>query len=99
MAAQAQSTVGVGVEAQRFRPSLDPFGYLGLRGTELLEPWQPSFGLSYGYERNPVVLSGDTRVLDRVVSDVQTLDLLASVKPDELSPKEALELLYRLKSL
>ena len=27
------------------------------------------------------------------------LDLLASVKPDELSPKEALELLYRLKSL
>jgi len=27
------------------------------------------------------------------------LDLLASVKPDELSPKEALELLYRLKQL
>ncbi|MFH1603422.1 MAG: DNA mismatch repair protein MutS, partial [Pseudomonadota bacterium] len=28
-----------------------------------------------------------------------TLDLLASVKPDELSPKEALELLYKLKAL
>jgi len=27
------------------------------------------------------------------------LDLLASIKPDELSPKEALELLYRLKTL
>ena len=27
------------------------------------------------------------------------LDLLASIKPDELSPKEALELLYRLKQL
>jgi DNA mismatch repair protein MutS len=27
------------------------------------------------------------------------LDLLASAKPDELSPKEALELLYKLKSL
>ena len=27
------------------------------------------------------------------------LDLLASIKPDELSPKEALELLYKLKTL
>ena len=27
------------------------------------------------------------------------LDLLAAIKPDELSPKEALELLYKLKSL
>ena len=27
------------------------------------------------------------------------LDLLASIKPDELSPKEALELLYKLKQL
>jgi DNA mismatch repair protein MutS len=27
------------------------------------------------------------------------LDLLASIKPDELSPKEALELLYRLKQM
>ena len=27
------------------------------------------------------------------------LDLLASIHPDELSPKEALELLYKLKAL
>ncbi len=38
-------------------------------------------------------------LVDQAVNQVNTVKLLASIKPDDLSPKQALELLYKLKNL
>lgn len=79
LAPSARAQTATGLEVQLFRPAPGRNNFLSLESTRLDEPGSLSFGFFYGYQRDPLVLRGGGRIVERIVSDQQTANLLFSV--------------------
>lgn len=77
--AHAQPKPAQSVDLQLFRPTPDTWGLFSQRTSFIPEPFQLSAGFFYNYQRDPLVLRERGRVLERVVSDQQTANLLFAI--------------------
>ena len=58
----AQSLNGGTIDLQQFRPAIDSKGYITLNASQILGPWEPSFGLVTSWGYRPLSLkAGDAR--------------------------------------
>ncbi|MFH2009434.1 MAG: thrombospondin type 3 repeat-containing protein, partial [bacterium] len=47
------------IDIQQFKPAMDSKGHFSIDSTQVLGPWNTSFGLMVNYARNPLVLKGE----------------------------------------
>ena len=67
-----------GLDVQMFRPAIGPTGLFSLDTARIDEPGTQSYGFFYNYQKDPLVFRQRGQVVERAVSDVQTLNLLWS---------------------
>lgn len=67
-----------GLDPQLFRPVAGPTGFFSLDTSDVAPVGTTSFGLFYNYQRDPLVFRQNGVVLERAVSDQQTVNLLWS---------------------
>ena len=77
--ANAQPKPAQSIDPQLFRPTPDTWGLFSQRTTFIPDPFQLSAGFFYNYQRDPLVLRDRGRILERVVSDQQTANLLFGI--------------------